>query len=81
MSALLLVPLAAGDNRALTIALFLVVVAITLGITFWASRQNKTAADYYAGGRGLCGPDNWDGCRHHRVHLCPADPAPDAQSE
>ena len=54
----LLVPLAASDNRGLTIALFLAVVAVTLGITFWASRQNKTAADYYAGGRSFTGFQN-----------------------
>ncbi|MCW2811834.1 MAG: sodium solute transporter superfamily [Friedmanniella sp.] len=54
----LLVPLAAGDNRVLTITLFLAVVAVTLGITFWASRQNKTAADYYAGGRSFSGFQN-----------------------
>ena len=58
MSAPLLLPLAAGDNRGLTIGLFLVVVAITLGITFWASRQHKTAADYYAGGRSFTGFQN-----------------------
>jgi cation/acetate symporter len=57
MSALLLVPLATS-NRALTIGLFLFVVAITLYITFWASRQNKTAADYYAGGRSFSGFQN-----------------------
>ena len=54
----LLVPLAAGDNRGLTIALFLAVVAVTLGITFWASRQSKTAADYYAAGRSFTGFQN-----------------------
>ncbi|HEY0239255.1 MAG TPA: cation acetate symporter [Friedmanniella sp.] len=54
----LLVPLAAADNRGLTIALFLAVVAVTLGITFWASRQNKSAADYYAGGRSFTGFQN-----------------------
>jgi cation/acetate symporter len=42
----------------LTIALFLVVVAITLGITFWASRQSRTAAQYYAGGRNFSGFQN-----------------------
>jgi len=57
MSALVLVPLATG-NRGLTIGLFLAVVALTLGITFWASRQNKTAADYYAGGRSFSGFQN-----------------------
>ncbi len=57
MNAQLLIPLATG-NRGLTIALFLAVVALTLGITFWASRQNKTAADYYAGGRNFSGFQN-----------------------
>src|ERR687893_3174827 len=42
----------------LTIALFLVVVAVTLGITFWASRQSRTAAQYYAGGRNFSGFQN-----------------------
>ena len=54
----LLVPLAGSDNRGLTISLFLAVVAVTLGITFWASRQNKSAADYYAGGRSFTGFQN-----------------------
>jgi cation/acetate symporter len=57
MSVLLLVPLAT-NNRGLTIGLFLFVVAITLYITFWASRQNKTTADYYAGGRSFSGFQN-----------------------
>ncbi|WP_375431049.1 cation acetate symporter [uncultured Friedmanniella sp.] len=58
MTTALLVPLATDDNRGLTIGLFFVVVLITLGITFWASRQNKTAADYYAGGRSFSGFQN-----------------------
>src|SRR5436190_16536581 len=39
--------------RNLTIVLFLIFVLITLAITIWASRQNKTAADFYAGGRSF----------------------------
>jgi cation/acetate symporter len=57
MSAAMLIPLVTG-NRALTIGLFLAVVAVTLYITFWASRQSKTAADYYAGGRSFSGFQN-----------------------
>jgi cation/acetate symporter len=57
-TALTLIPLATGSNRWLTIGLFLAVVALTLYITFWASRQNKTAADYYAGGRSFSGFQN-----------------------
>ncbi|MGO1973532.1 MAG: solute symporter family protein [Propionibacteriaceae bacterium] len=53
-----LLPLQTGGNSAITISLFLAVVALTLGITFWASRQNKTATDYYAGGRSFSGLQN-----------------------
>jgi Na+/proline symporter len=42
----------------LSTILFLVFVVATLGITFWASRQTKTAADYYAGGRSFTGVQN-----------------------
>src|SRR5690349_683019 len=52
-----LIPLVTG-NRALTVGLFLAVVALTLVITIWASRQNKTTADYYAGGRSFTGFQN-----------------------
>ena len=47
--------LAVSENarHTLTIGLFLVFIAITLYITIWASRQNKTAADFYAGGRSF----------------------------
>jgi cation/acetate symporter len=58
MSTAALVPLATTGNQWLTIALFLAVVALTLYITFWASRQSKTAADYYAGGRSFSGFQN-----------------------
>jgi cation/acetate symporter len=44
--------------RNLTIALFLVFVAVTLGITVWASRQTKSATDFYAGGRSFSGFQN-----------------------
>ncbi|GIF69811.1 cation acetate symporter [Asanoa ishikariensis] len=44
--------------RTLTIILFLVFVAVTLAITVWASRQTKTATDFYAGGRSFSGFQN-----------------------
>jgi cation/acetate symporter len=44
--------------RTLTISLFLVFVAVTLAITIWASRQTKTATDFYAGGRQFSGFQN-----------------------
>ncbi len=48
----------ASTARTLTITMFLVFVAITLGITVWASRQTKTATDFYAGGRSFSGFQN-----------------------
>ena len=36
-----MMPLATGGNQFLTIGLFLIVVAATLSITFWASRSNN----------------------------------------
>ena len=47
-----------ADHQALTTVLFLTVVAVTIGITFWASRQSSGTADYYAGGRGFSGFQN-----------------------
>ena len=46
------------DDQALTTVLFLAVVAVTIGITIWASRQTSGAADYYAGGRNFSGVQN-----------------------
>ncbi|MEV0460298.1 solute symporter family protein [Catellatospora methionotrophica] len=46
------------SSRTLTIVLFVVFVVITLAITVWASRQTKTAADFYAGGRSFSGFSN-----------------------
>jgi len=48
----------ASTQRSITISLFVVFVLITLGITFWASRQNRNATDFYAGGRGSSGLQN-----------------------
>jgi cation/acetate symporter len=61
MSATATVLQAATDddsNQLLTGSLFILIVLITVGITFWASRNNKTAADYYAGGRSFSGVQN-----------------------
>lgn len=40
------------------IAMFLVFVFATLGITYWASKQNKTASDFYTAGGGISGTKN-----------------------
>ena len=46
------------DHQVLTTILFLAVVGVTVGITFWASRQTSGAADFYAGGRNFSGLQN-----------------------
>ena len=53
-----LIAVGESDTQNLTGGLFIAVVLLTVGITFWASRQNKTAADYYAGGRSFTGAQN-----------------------
>jgi cation/acetate symporter len=40
------------------ITIFILFVAITLAIVVRASRQNRTATDYYAAGRNFTGPQN-----------------------
>ena len=46
------------STQTLTTILFLAVVALTVGITLWASRQTAGAADFYAGGRSFSGFQN-----------------------
>ena len=41
------------DHQVLTTVLFLSVVALTIGITFWASRDNSGSDSFYAGGRSF----------------------------
>ena len=40
------------------IAMFLVFVAVTLGITYWAAKRTQTAQDFYAAGRSVTGFQN-----------------------
>ncbi len=48
----------AGSNPWLNIGIFAAFVVVTLVIVFRASRNNRTAADYYAAGRSFTGPQN-----------------------
>ena len=45
-------------NPVVNIGIFLAFVAVTLVVVLRASRTNKTAEDYYAGGRSFTGPQN-----------------------
>ncbi|CAL9501832.1 Monocarboxylic acid transporter [Streptomyces sp. enrichment culture] len=47
-----------AEGRLITVILFTVLIAITLGITIWASRQTKSATDFHSGGRGFSGIQN-----------------------
>ncbi|HEY2061477.1 MAG TPA: cation acetate symporter [Amycolatopsis sp.] len=47
-----------GSNPTLNIIIFAVFVLITLVIVFRASRNSRTASDYYAAGRAFTGPQN-----------------------
>ncbi|GAB3975030.1 solute symporter family protein [Streptomyces sparsus] len=46
------------SGRTFTVLLFLAMIAVTLGVTVWASRQTKSAADFHSGGRGFTGMQN-----------------------
>ena len=59
MTVPLMLPLATDiGNPTVNIAIFALFVIATLAIVFRASRNNKTAADFYAGGRNFSGPQN-----------------------
>ena len=45
-------------NPVLNMSIFAAFVAVTMFIVIRASRNNKSAADYYAGGRSFTGPQN-----------------------
>ncbi len=51
-------PVERGPLNVTAIAMFLVFVAVTLGITWWAARRTRTAADYYAAGASISGTQN-----------------------
>ena len=59
MTAPLMLPLATDiGNPTVNFVIFGLFVVATLAIVFRASRNNKTAADFYAGGRSFTGPQN-----------------------
>jgi len=45
-------------NRAITITMFLAIIAVTLGVVVWAAKQTSTASDFYAAGGGITGLQN-----------------------
>ncbi len=48
----------AADVNVEALVIFGIVVAITLGITYWASKKTQSATDFWAAGRGITGVQN-----------------------
>ncbi|MEA2323691.1 MAG: cation/acetate symporter, partial [Solirubrobacteraceae bacterium] len=51
-------PVLAADLKALPLSVFAVVLGITLGITYWASKRTSTATEFWAAGRSDTGFQN-----------------------
>ena len=45
-------------NRAITLSMFGIIIAITMGVVVWAASKTKSAADFYAAGGGITGTQN-----------------------
>lgn len=48
----------AASVKALPLVVFGAILAVTLGITYWASRRTKSAKDFWAAGRGISSLQN-----------------------
>ena len=46
------------ESRIITLVLFTALIATTLAVTVWASRQIRSATDFHSGGRGFSGIQN-----------------------
>jgi cation/acetate symporter len=45
-------------NKTITLTMFGIIIAITMGVIAWSSSHTKTAADFYAAGGGITGAQN-----------------------
>ena len=52
------IPTKVEANRTITIAMFLFIIAITLGVVVWAASRTKTTADFYAARGAITGTQN-----------------------
>jgi len=50
--------LGAAPARGVTIGVFIAVLALALGITFWAARRIQSATDFWSAGRGITSAQN-----------------------
>ncbi|RNC68704.1 MAG: cation acetate symporter [Desulfuromonadales bacterium] len=51
-------PAKVKPNRGITISMFMVIIAVTLGVVIWAAKRTTSAADFYAAGGGITGLQN-----------------------
>ncbi|WP_306532814.1 cation acetate symporter [Geobacter sp.] len=51
-------PTKVRPNRAITISMFMVIIAVTLCVVIWAAKQTTSASDFYAAGGGITGLQN-----------------------
>jgi cation/acetate symporter len=51
-------PTAIGEPNAVAVAFFLLFIAVTMGITWWAARRTRTTEQFYAAGRAVSAPQN-----------------------
>src|SRR5438876_8293767 len=49
---------AIGQPNVVAMVFFFVIIAITLGITYWAAKRTKTTEDFYAAGRKVTAGQN-----------------------
>ena len=52
------VPTTIGQANPVAIAFFLLFIAVTLGITYWAARRTRTTEHFYAAGRSITAGQN-----------------------
>jgi cation/acetate symporter len=54
-----MIPFAIGTGvNELALAVFALVLAVTLVITYWASKRTRTATEFWAAGRSISGVQN-----------------------
>jgi len=58
MSGVAILVVGAAPARGLTIAVFIAVLMVALGITFWAARRIQSATDFWSAGRGITSAQN-----------------------
>ena len=51
-------PAKVTPNRGITIGMFALIIAVTMGVVVWAAKKTQTAADFYTAGGGITGFQN-----------------------